>query len=57
MKWRASDTLFLQRQRLPADSARRANDERDASPALLVRSAGTWVLDTTTVVARPRPVP
>ena len=57
VKWRTSDTLSLQRDRLPADSARRANGERDSSPALLVRSAGTWTLDTTSAAARPRAVP
>jgi hypothetical protein len=57
VKWRTSDTISLQRDRLPTDSARRAKGERDSSPALLVRSAGTWVLDTTSTAARPRALP
>ena len=57
VQWRTRDTIALVRNRLPADSLRRANGERDTSPALLVRSAGTWVLDTSAVVARPRPAP
>jgi hypothetical protein len=57
VQWRARDTIALARNRLPADSLRRANGERDASRALLVRSAGTWVLDTSAAVARPRATP
>jgi len=57
MKWRASDTIAFQRDRLPADSTRRANGERDSSPAMLVRAAGTWALDTTSATVRPRIVP
>jgi hypothetical protein len=57
VQWRASDTIALVRNRLPADSARRANGERDASPALLVRSAGSWVLDTSSVAERPHATP
>jgi hypothetical protein len=57
VQWRSRDTIALLRNRLPADSLRRANDERDASPALLVRSAGTWVLDTSAAVARRRTTP
>ena len=34
-----------------------ANGEHDSTPALLVRSAGTWVLDTTSTAARPRALP
>ena len=45
--WRSRDTISLVRNRLPADSARRASGERIKSPALLVRDAGSWVLDTT----------
>jgi hypothetical protein len=55
--WRARDTLSLVRNRLPTDSLRRANGERDSSPALLVRSAGTWVLDTTSLVRTVRTAP
>jgi hypothetical protein len=44
------------RNRLPSDSVRRANGERMTSPALLVREAGSWVLDTTSVAhARTKP--
>jgi hypothetical protein len=50
VQWRARDTVALVRNRLPADSARRANGERDTSGALLVRSAGTWMLDTSVAV-------
>jgi hypothetical protein len=53
VQWRSRDTIALVRNRLPADSTRRANGERDVAPALLVRSAGTWVLDTTAAGARP----
>jgi hypothetical protein len=56
VRWRARDTISLVRNRLPADSLRRANGDRDATPALLVRSAGTWVLDTT-AAPRARPTP
>jgi hypothetical protein len=44
------------RSRLPSDSARRANGEHDGTPARLIRSAGTWVLDTT-VVRQPAVTP
>lgn len=47
VSWRARDTISLLRNTLPADSARRANGERDTTRALLVRRAGAWVLDTT----------
>jgi hypothetical protein len=63
VSWRASDTISLVRSRLPADSLRRANGERDGTRALLVRSAGTWTLDTTsrtrdtTTTRRPRATP
>ena len=57
VKWRTRDTIALLRSRLPSDSARRANGERDSSPALLVRSAGSWVLDTSAAIARPRATP
>jgi hypothetical protein len=57
VKWRTGDTISLQRDKLPGDSARRANGERDSAPALLVRSAGTWVLDTTSAAVRPHSVP
>jgi hypothetical protein len=57
VQWRARDTIALVRNRLPTDSLRRANGERDATPALLVRSAGTWVLDTSAAVARSRATP
>jgi hypothetical protein len=57
VKWRSRDTISLTRSRLPADSGRRANGERDMTPALLVRDAGTWVLDTTAVWRTvPRPL-
>jgi hypothetical protein len=45
------------RNRLPTDSVRRANGEHISSPALLVRDAGTWVLDTTRAAARPKTTP
>jgi hypothetical protein len=57
VQWRARDTIALVRNRLPADSTRRANGERDASPALLVRSAGAWVLDTSAAAGRRRAAP
>jgi hypothetical protein len=57
VRWRARDTITLVRNRLPADSTRRANGERDTSPALLVRSAGAWVVDTSAAAARPRATP
>jgi hypothetical protein len=57
VQWRARDTIALVRNRLPADSLRRANGERDGTAALLVRSAGAWVLDTTPAAARARPMP
>jgi hypothetical protein len=57
VQWRTRDTIALARNRLPADSSRRANGERDTSPALLVRSAGTWVLDTSVAVGKPRATP
>jgi hypothetical protein len=57
VRWRARDTISLVRNRLPADSLRRANGERDGTPALLVRSAGTWVLDTTSAAIRPKAGP
>ena len=57
VRWRASDTISLLRNRLPRDSTRRAAGERDSSPALLVRSAGAWVLDTSAAVSRPRSAP
>lgn len=44
--WRSRDTIALVRNRLPADSVRRASGERITSPALLVRDGGTWALDT-----------
>jgi hypothetical protein len=50
--WRSRDTLALLRAFLPTDSLRRQNGERDTSRALLVRRAGTWVLDTTTAARR-----
>ncbi|NUS48310.1 MAG: hypothetical protein HOQ15_12010 [Gemmatimonadaceae bacterium] len=56
VKWRTRDTIALVRNRLPRDSTRRANGERDASPALLVRSAGTWVLDTASSAGQQRKV-
>jgi hypothetical protein len=55
--WRARDTIALVRNRLPADSARRANGERDSSPALLVRTAGAWALDTSAATARAHATP
>ena len=57
VRWRARDTIALVRNRLPADSTRRANGERDTSLALLVRNAGTWVLDTSAAIARTRTAP
>jgi hypothetical protein len=57
VQWRARDTVALVRNRLPADSLRRASGERDRSPALLVRSAGTWVLDTSAATAKARTTP
>ena len=56
VQWRARDTIALVRNRLPRDSTRHANGERDVSPALLVRSAGAWMLDTT-AAARTRAAP
>jgi hypothetical protein len=53
VQWRSRDTITLMRNRLPADSLRRANGERDATPALLVRSAGAWALDTMSTAKRP----
>ena len=50
--WRSRDTITLVRNRLPADSARRANGEHDTTRALLVRAAGTWVMDTSTAARR-----
>ena len=55
--WRSRDTIALVRNRLPTDSVRRANGEHITSPALLVRDAGTWVLDTTRAAARPKTTP
>lgn len=57
VQWRARDTIALVRNRLPRDSTRRANGERDASAALLVRTAGAWVLDTSSAAVRPRSTP
>lgn len=57
VKWRTRDTIALVRSRLPSDSTRRANGEREGSPALLVRSAGAWVLDTSAAISRPRATP
>ena len=57
VQWRTRDTIALVRNRLPRDSTRRANGERDRSPALLVRSAGAWVLDTASSAVQPRKVP
>jgi hypothetical protein len=57
VRWRSRDTISLVRNRLPTDSLRRANGERDTAAALLVRSAGAWVLDTTSAAGQPRPVP
>lgn len=57
VKWRASDTISLVRNRLPSDTVRRANGERDTSSALLVRSAGTWTLDTTAAARSARTTP
>jgi hypothetical protein len=57
VRWRARDTIAFVRNRLPTDSLRRANGERDTTSAVLVRSAGTWVLDTTVVAVRPRSAP
>jgi hypothetical protein len=57
VQWRSRDTITLVRSRLPTDSARRHNGERDGTPALLVRSAGAWTLDTTSAVARARTTP
>jgi hypothetical protein len=54
--WRSRDTIAFVRNRLPSDSARRASGEHVTSPALLVRDAGNWVLDTTSAT-RPRPTP
>lgn len=54
--WRSADTISLVRNRLPADSARRAAGEHDATRALLVRDAGRWVLDTTAAAIRPKAV-
>jgi hypothetical protein len=54
VKWRARDTISLVRSRLPTDSTRRANGEHDGTPALLVRSAGNWVLDTMSRAPAPR---
>jgi hypothetical protein len=55
--WRSPDTISLVRNWLPADSARRAGGEHDTSRALLVRSAGAWILDTTSTAARSRALP
>jgi hypothetical protein len=57
VQWRSRDTIALVRNRLPADSTRRANGEREGSPALLVRRAGTWMLDTSAALTRPRATP
>lgn len=54
--WRSRDTIAFVRNRLPSDSARRASGEHVTSPALLVRDAGNWVLDTTSAT-RPRSTP
>jgi hypothetical protein len=55
--WRARDTISFLRATLPADSARRANGERDETRALLVRVAGRWTLDTTAAARRFRTTP
>ncbi len=55
--WRSRDTISFVRERLPLDSLRRANGDRSRSPALLVRDAGAWVLDTTSAAVRPRVAP
>jgi hypothetical protein len=54
--WRSRDTITLVRNRLPSDSARRAGGEHDSAPALLVRDAGAWVLDTMSAAVRPKTV-
>jgi hypothetical protein len=54
VKWRTSDTISLMRNRLPTDSVRRANREHDMTPALLVRLAGAWTLDTSAAARQPR---
>ena len=55
--WRSRDTISLSRATLPADQARRANGERDAKRALLVRVAGAWMLDTSKAAAAWRVAP
>jgi hypothetical protein len=50
--WRSRDTITLLRTTLPADSTRRANGEREATGALLVRLAGKWTLDTSAAARR-----
>lgn len=55
--WRSRDTISLLRRTLPLDSLRSASGETDAVPALLVRVAGSWVLDTSSTaraLAAPR---
>lgn len=55
--WRSRDTISFVRERLPLDSLRRANGGRSRSPAVFVRDAGAWVLDTTSAAVRPRRAP
>jgi hypothetical protein len=57
VRWRTRDTLMLERRAVSADSARRMNAERDTVRAFLVRSAGTWTLDTTSTTVRRRTSP
>lgn len=55
--WRSRDTIAFVRNRLPTDSARRASGEHLTSPALLVRDAGAWVLDTVRAASRSKATP
>ena len=53
-EWRSRDSLSFLRIFLPSDSLRRRSGARDTTRALLVRRAGTWMLDTSATTAPAR---
>jgi hypothetical protein len=51
--WRSPDTLSFPRISLPADTTRRQRRQLDTAPAILVRRAGAWSLDSVSMARLP----
>jgi hypothetical protein len=55
--WRSADTVSFMRQALPADTLRRRAGESGTAPAVLVRRATGWALDSASAVGLPPRAP